>query len=149
MQSQFTVPQFIDVEDKILGPLTVRQFVIILISGLIIFLAFRFGDFALFVLTLIFVGGLGLLFAFVKIGGQTFHYFLLNIFQWGKNPKKRIWRKGYTEEELNYLRNKDMVMEKVEIVKAKPVRREHIRDLSLIVNTGGFYNPEDSQNYEK
>ncbi len=37
---QFVVPQFIDVEDKILGPLTVRQFLIMLVSCLICFLGF-------------------------------------------------------------------------------------------------------------
>lgn len=78
---QFVVPQFIDVEDKIFGPITTRQFVIMLVAGIIIFLAFRFGDFALFVFTLAVVGGIALLFAFVKVNGQQFHYFLLNLVQ--------------------------------------------------------------------
>ena len=30
---RFTVPQFIDVEDKIFGPLTTRQFLIMLVVG--------------------------------------------------------------------------------------------------------------------
>ncbi|KKS92044.1 MAG: hypothetical protein UV69_C0039G0006, partial [Parcubacteria group bacterium GW2011_GWE2_43_12] len=30
---QFVVPQFIDVEDKIIGPITVRQFIIIMVGG--------------------------------------------------------------------------------------------------------------------
>jgi hypothetical protein len=34
---QFPVPQFTDVEDKIIGPLTVKQFFILLVSAAIIF----------------------------------------------------------------------------------------------------------------
>ena len=31
MASQFTVPQFIDAEDKIIGPITGRQFIIMMV----------------------------------------------------------------------------------------------------------------------
>ena len=33
---QFTVPQFIDVEPKIIGPITTRQFLIFLAAGLML-----------------------------------------------------------------------------------------------------------------
>ena len=46
---QFTVPQFIDVEDKILGPISVRQFLIMLGGGLFAFVAYKVADFALFI----------------------------------------------------------------------------------------------------
>ena len=47
---QFVVPQFIEVEDKILGPITVRQFLIMLIAGILIFIVYRFADTALFLM---------------------------------------------------------------------------------------------------
>src|SRR3989338_6179494 len=83
---QFVVPQFIDVEDKIFGPITTRQFIILLVGGGIVFLAYRFGDLALFAVILAVVGGITFLFAFGKINGQLFHYFLLNI---GGNVESR------------------------------------------------------------
>ncbi len=138
---QFVVPQFIDVEDKIFGPVTTRQFIILLAAGLIIFVAYKYGDFALFITTLALVGGLSLIFSFVKVNGQQFHYFLLNIIQSARRPGLRIWRKEYTKDELDYLRNRKV--EEVEVREArKPAKSAHIRDLSLIVNTGGFYNPD-------
>ena len=73
---QFVVPQFIDVEDKIFGPVTSRQFVILLIAGLILFVAFKLADFALFIFMLATIGGFALILAFVKINGQSFHYFI-------------------------------------------------------------------------
>lgn len=139
---QFVVPQFIDVEDKILGPITARQFIILLVCGIVIFFAFKFGDFATFIITLILVGGLGLLFSFAKVNGQAFHYFLLNIGQTLRKPGMRIWRKEYTKDELNYLRKLGADLKPEEIAPQKQVRRAHIQDLALIVNTGGFYHPD-------
>ena len=82
---QFVVPQFIDVEDKIIGPVTTRQFVILLTAALIIFVAYKLADTALFIFLLCLVGGFALILAFVKINGQPFHYFLLNhLFQYQK-----------------------------------------------------------------
>ena len=140
---QFTVPQFIYVEDKILGPVTIRQFLIMLGGSVIVFLVYRYGDLGTFVLVLAVVGSLSLMFAFVKVNGQTFHYFLLNIIQTTKKPSLRIWHKSYMKRELNMLRKLDTDIEVVKAVVKKPVRRQHIRDLSLVVNTGGYYKAEE------
>jgi len=142
MDNQFVVPQFIDVEDKIFGPVTTRQFVILLSGGLLIFISYKLADFALFVFLLALIGGLSLIIAFVKINGQTFHYFLLNIIQTLRRPSLRIWDKRYTAEELKY--HLETKQEEV-IEEIKPIRKisyNRIRDLSLIVNTGGYYKPE-------
>lgn len=143
---QFVVPQFIDVEDKIFGPITTRQFLILLVTGLVIFLAYKYADFALFLTITIIFGGLALLFAFVKVNGQNFHYFLLNILQTLRKPSLRIWNKNYTNDELNYLRTQEPT-QKAEKKEQKIPGRTHIRDLSLLVNTGGFYRPEDMDQF--
>lgn len=139
---QFVVPQFIDVEDKIFGPITTRQFLILLVAGMIDFIAFRLADITLFIAILIVTGGLALTFAFIKVNGQTFHYFMLNIFQTARKPSLRIWNKQYTKKELEYLRSIGPT-EKAEVVVQKIVQRKHIRDLALTVNTGGYYHPDE------
>ncbi len=140
---QFVVPQFIDVEDKIFGPITTRQFLILLVGALVVFLGYRFGDFGLFVFLLAFIGGLSLMFAFVKVNGQTFHYFLLNIIQTFKKPGLRIWRKEYTTGELNDFRKGGGAPPREPPAPKKTVRSSRIRDLALIVNTGGYYHGEE------
>ena len=45
---QFVIPQFIDVEDKIIGPITVRQFIIMLAGGGLVFISYKLSDFTLF-----------------------------------------------------------------------------------------------------
>ncbi|MBT3817017.1 MAG: PrgI family protein [Candidatus Magasanikbacteria bacterium] len=136
---QFIVPQFIDVEDKIFGPVTTRQFLILLVTGMIIFLFYRFADFTLFVILTLLLGGFSLILAFAKINGQHFHYVLLNIFESLKKPSLRVWQKSYSKKELKFFMSLGME-EKEEIVEViKPAKRRHIRDLSLLVNTGGYY----------
>lgn len=140
---QFTVPQFIDVEDKIFGPITVRQFLILLVAGLVVFIVFKVtgGITALFVLTAVAVGGFAVILAFVTINGQAFHFFLLNIVQTMRRPKLRIWDKRYTRQELvDFMKPQEIIT--TEAVLVKTANPRHIRDLSLLVNTGGYYKPE-------
>ncbi len=139
---QFVVPQFIDVEDKIFGPITTRQFLILLSAGLILFIAFKLADTALFIFLAALIGGSALVLAFVKINGQPFHYFLLNIVQTIRRPSRRLWYKSFSKAELTESIKSGKV-EMVEAVKEIPrVSYSRLRDLSLVVNTGGYYKPE-------
>ena len=140
---QFVVPQFIDVEDKIFGPITTRQFIILITGGLLIFISYKLADIALFIFLLAFLGGLTLVLAFVKINGQPFHYFLLNLLQTVKRPSRRIWVKKFSSAELKEFSEsgKVIIVEPVQEIPRMSYNR--IRDLSLIVNTGGYYHPEE------
>lgn len=139
---QFVVPQFIDVEDKIFGPVTVRQFIILLVATGFIFIAYKIADFTLFIFLTLVLGGTALVFAFVKVNGQSFHYAILNIIQTLRRPSLRIWNKIYGKSELTRYREeaKVVVVEKTKTVPKLSYSR--IRDLSLTVNTGGYYKPE-------
>lgn len=139
--NQFTVPQFLDIEDKIFGPVTVRQFLIMLASGLLHFIAFKLLDTSGFIIFLALVGGFTLVLAFVKINGQPFHYVMLNMAQTIRRPGLRLWNKQLSSSDLNELRR----VEKVEVVaqiEQKHATTARIRDLSLLVNTGGYFKPE-------
>lgn len=139
---QFVVPQFIDVEDKIFGPITTRQFIILLTAGLLLFIIFKLADIVLFIFLAVLLGGLALVVAFVRINGQPFHYFLLNMVQTLRRPSRRLWYKSYTKAELTDLIQSGK-FEIVEAVKEVPrVSYNRLRDLSLVVNTGGYYKPE-------
>ena len=47
---RFVAPQFIDVEDRIIGPITTRQFIIMVIGGVVVFVAYKILDTAGFIL---------------------------------------------------------------------------------------------------
>jgi len=63
---QFVVPQFIDVEDKIIGPITTRQFIMGVVAMLLIFLAYRFADTLLFIIEAVVIFLLYILIGFIK-----------------------------------------------------------------------------------
>jgi hypothetical protein len=141
--AQFVVPQFIDVEDKILGPITTRQFAIIMVDALVMFILYKILAlvYAIIVDVVLLTGGLVL--AFVRINGQPFHYFLLNIIQTWKRPRVRVWNKAMSDAEI-------IALSKVEIPPPPPPKpykeaptTSRLSELALVVNTGGVYRSED------
>ena len=139
--NQFTVPQFIDVEDKIFGPITTRQFLILMVAGMLLFIVYKLADQSLFIFGLVTIGGFATILAFAKINGQSFHYFILNIVQTARRPSLRIWNRLYSDIELKEL-IKPRVVEQTEHIAHHQVNSAKIRDLSLLVNTGGYYKGE-------
>lgn len=145
MQRQFVVPQFIDVEDKILGPITTRQFSLLLVGALLIFIAYQLAQFWLFLVEVVFIAIVFGVLAFVKINGMPFHFFLLNLIQTGKRAKLRIWDKSLTDSELRAFVTKDKVQkEAAPTIVVKNLSTNRLSKLSLVVNTGGVYQDEDS-----
>ncbi|MFA5106741.1 MAG: PrgI family protein [Patescibacteria group bacterium] len=145
MPLQFTVPQFIDVEDKIFGPISVRQFVIILIGiGVVVMLYFVL-TFTLFILAAPLACGVIAIFAFFKINGQHFHLFLLNVATTFRRPRIKLWHKHLDDDEIQEEKAKEKVgSEGGGPPKVTPTK-SRLRELSLIVDTGGAYGEESWQ----
>lgn len=140
---KYTVPQFIDVEDKILGPLTTRQFLIMLIDAGLMFVAFKLFDFTLFLLVAIVEFVIGVVLAFMRINGQPFHFFMLNLIQAFQRPKLRVWNKEFSDDELRVLFKREPPPPPKAKIRKEELAETKLTELSLIVNTGGVYNPED------
>ncbi|MDD5043527.1 MAG: PrgI family protein [Patescibacteria group bacterium] len=140
---QFVVPQFIDVEDKIIGPVTVRQFIIMLVDAGLIFLSYKLFDFALFVIVGLILFGIGGTIAFLKVNGQPFHFFMLNLIQTYRRPWLKIWNKELENWEIKE-KLKITEVKLPEKPKVKPkISASRLAELSLIVNTGGVYEGQD------
>lgn len=141
---QFVVPQFIDVEDKIIGPITVRQFIIIMIGGFLIFLEFRLADFGLFILEGLLTLFLIALFAFFKVNGMPFHFFFVNFIATLNKPKIRTWQKQTPEFELKQALHQPIVTHKGQDVPVKAsLHKSRLTQLALEVDTGGAYQAEE------
>jgi hypothetical protein len=142
---QFLVPQFIDVENKILGPITVRQFVIMIVIMGLLFIFYKTLDFAAFILVSLLILALGAAFGFLKVNGAPFHIFLLNVVQTSLRPSLRVWNKNVKNENLQTEKNKEEdILNDVKLVSptAKLISTTRLSELSLIVNTGGYYKGE-------
>ncbi len=90
---QYNVPQFIEVEDKIIGPLTLKQFLWLLISAGIIFLLYKLLVFPIFLVLAIPLGIFGGFGAFYKIQGKSFGSFLIISLTFFLKPKVFFWKK--------------------------------------------------------
>jgi len=142
---QFTVPQFIEVEPKIIGPITTRQFLIFLVAALFIFLCYKLFDFTAFVLLSVLIFIISGVFAFLKINGRPFHYFLLNLLQIFKKPSLRVW--NHTAITLENKEEKNIKYENV-LPPDKYFAKKRLAELSLIVDTKGKYKGEDGDDIE-
>jgi hypothetical protein len=91
---QFQVPQFIEVEDKIFGPLTLKQFLYLAGGGAAIFLLYIALPFFLFVIAAAPIGGLAAALAFYKINNQPFIKIMENAIRHYTGPKIYIWKKA-------------------------------------------------------
>ncbi len=137
---RFVVPQFIDIEPKIMGPVSLRQFLILLATGGLIFVCYKLADFTLFLIETVVLFALGGIIAFFKVNGQPVHFFLLNFLQSAKRPKLRVWYKEGIEAKEVILSEK--VKEKEEEIARPPLSSKRLSEISLIVDTGGAYREE-------
>ncbi|MFH1187806.1 MAG: PrgI family protein [bacterium] len=145
MSQQFVVPQFIDVESKIFGPITVRQFVTILVALFLEFIIYKLSDFTLFlVLSAVVIPAAGAM-AFMKIGGIPFPNFLLNFIQSFQKPRIRVWDKSLSDAEMKQYLKKPIAIEKISIVKKEMLASSRLAELSLIIDTGGMYKGESNE----
>lgn len=90
---QFKVPQFIDIEDKIFGPLTFKQFVY-LAGGLgVCYLIFRFLPFFFAGIIAVPIAGFALALAFYRVNEKPFAHIVEAFFKFHTKSKLYLWKK--------------------------------------------------------
>ena len=91
---RFEVPQFIEIEDKIVGPLTFMQFVYVaggIGAGVALFILIPVPVIALAIAAPIFA--LGMLLAFYKHNDRKFIFFLESMFNFYTKSRQYQWQK--------------------------------------------------------
>ena len=91
---QFPVPQFTDVEDKIIGPLTIKQFGIVFAAGIVVFLGFSATKSILVLVFFTLLYGLPALgLAFMPFNGRPIYNSIPKLFGFLTSPKLLIFHK--------------------------------------------------------
>lgn len=147
MPLQYQVPQFVDVEDKIFGPLTAKQFLMFVICTLIV--AAIYVSFPLSVTVplstpiIIFT----LLLAFYKVNGRSFIWFLYAVVHFLFTGKLFLWeRRGETPRvRLGSVSAVEAVLARRGIRAAGrlPSMESRIQQLARILDTAGRVVDED------
>ncbi len=91
---QFQVPQFINIEDRIIGPLTLRQFLYLLGGAAVVVLGWAFLHIFLFILVVVPIAGLFAALAFVKISGRPLPTIVIAAINYYLKPRLYLWKKA-------------------------------------------------------
>jgi len=121
---QYKVPQNIDLEDKIVGPFTMKQFLYLFVGGFILYGWWNYSSsyvspspMAIFLPLAIPLGFICFCLAVVKVNDRPFEVFVLNLFKFVFSPKQRKWTSGYVPESV-------ILMDPLE---AKDNKDEHLK----------------------
>ncbi|MBI2551096.1 PrgI family protein [Candidatus Uhrbacteria bacterium] len=139
------MPQFIDAEDKLLPGVSMRSFVILMVTmfiEMILYATIGFNT-ILFLVIAIPVLVLGVAFSYLKVNGAPLHFFVLNMVQTTKRPRRRVWDRRYTNMELRDLMKAAPAPPELPPPSKGPLSSSRLQELSLVVNTGGVYKPDE------
>ncbi len=151
MPQQYQVPQFVDVDDKIFGPFSAKQFIMFVVAFLII------GGLwvsplppqvtiILAIPILVFTA----LLAFYKVNGRSFMWYLYAIAHYFLTGKTFIWERRWEAENIS-LKRQDLAKEEKSDSKTTPgtpVKKAfdetRIQKLARILDTAGHTVNEDA-----
>jgi hypothetical protein len=99
--AQFSVPQFIDIESKIVGPLTIKQFAFIAAAFLSTFALYFVLTLGAWIICAIVIGSMGISFALVKVGGRPMYVVIMHAARFFWQPKVYMWRPPIVQETIS------------------------------------------------
>jgi hypothetical protein len=139
------VPQRIDMEDKVIGPLTLTQFFYLLFGGLFLYLLnswtidspLRIIYYLLFPIVLT----LSIALAFVKVQDRPFINFIGSLVRYMQRPRRRVWLKGQFEKSAKIVEKQEEAAEKPH----KDLDRARVRDIARVLDTNLDKNNEQEE----
>src|SRR3990172_5982558 len=92
------IPQDVTREDRLIGPLTLKQFLYVLGGAALVFIAYQYYTrkylyFTEFVLISLVAVALSVSLAFIQINGRPFGLFALQLWHFWTSPKQAVWHK--------------------------------------------------------
>jgi hypothetical protein len=143
---RFNVPQFITIEDKLLGIITFRQLFLVFGAFILTYIASKFLPGILTVLVGIILFGLAFAFGWVKVNNKYLLNFLPNLLLFLFSSRKYIWKEVI---EITTKRVNAPTLEKyIKLLEEKPIEEEKVevdKPLSRYIQYAHKhgYNPED------
>lgn len=90
---RYQVPQFVDIEDQVIGPLTLKQFLIYVGAALVLVPVYLFSDLSLFLTLAIPILAVAAAFAHWKINGKSLAATIGNAINFYMGGQLYIWRR--------------------------------------------------------
>ena len=124
---QFKVPQFIDIEDKLFGPLTFKQFAYLVGGGGMMFVLYKLLPFWLAVVPMLAIGAFSAALAFYKINSKPFIYYVQAALTFALKSKLYVWKQRLYKKDKNVKEDLEDI-KKVSVVPT--VSSSKLKDLS-------------------
>ncbi len=137
---RFQVPQFVDIEDKIVGPFTLKQFIIYVVAIMLLVPVYLFSDLSLFMTIAIPVMGIAVAFAHVKIHGKTLGMVLYHAIQFYMTSRLSLWRRT---EKLELLKIRDDRWDDI-VENGDDKDYASLKDIAKSLETTGNVSTEDA-----
>jgi hypothetical protein len=141
---QFQVPQNIDLEDKIIGPMTLKQFLYVLAGGMLDYVCFLIFDISAFAILALPITAFFCAMAFAKVQDQPFPKFLQNLIIFAFVPKARIWSKNTKPVKLI---SRKILKPKEAPIESKQLPKGELDRLSQILDNRGWDKNEVKQKF--
>ena len=133
---KYQVPQFIEIEDKIIGPLTIKQFVYLAGGAGMSFIIYTYLYFYIAIFLVALVVSLSLALAFYKINNKPFIDFLEAAFLYYTKQNLYIWKKE--EKKIETKTNISLEKKRVEVPRLSDSK---LKELSWSLDINENLNP--------
>ena len=105
---QYAVPQFTDYEDKLIGPLTLKQFLVIVATGGVVLFFYSLLQLSIFFFFFaVPVGLLGLAIAFGKLNGRPLLVYIGSFISFFTKPQARIFKREEPQIKISFKKATD------------------------------------------
>lgn len=98
---QFQTPQFIEIEDKIVGPFSLKELLYLIAGGGVSLFSFSFFQFWLAAFMTVLAVSISLSFALIKYNGQPFHKLVLAVFYYFWQPRFYLWQRQIKDKTID------------------------------------------------
>jgi hypothetical protein len=141
---QFQVPQFIEIEDKIFGPFTIRQFIYIAGGAGLCYIAYALLPFVFALPVVGVIATFSAMLAFYRYNNRPFINFVESAFKYNTTSKLYIWKKE--QKTIAVGDNKKAVVGSVPRIAVPKLSESKLKDLTWSLDIRESQNPITGQN---
>ncbi len=150
---QFKVPQDVQREDTIIGPITLKQLTILGVGGGTaygIYISLSKTYFMeVWLPPVVIISAITLAFAFLKVHSLPFHIFMMNFIEYHLLARKRIWIQGAGYGFIPPFESEKKKEKKLETANKTDKKQQSLEELTKVLDThGGEYQLEQMQKKE-
>jgi len=132
---RYQLPQFIEMEDKIIGPFTLKQFIYLIAVPVICYILHFFVRLPYVILVGIIFFPVALLLAFYKVNGRPFSHAILGLFKYIRRPQIYVWKRVPQAQETT-TRGKVRSVKKKKKETTTPKETKDFKKLAKILDKG-------------